>query len=288
MNFVDSHCHILAEDENRYPRAPLGGKQSAWAGSRPVTAESLLERMDECGITQAVLVQATTAYGYDNSYVLDSARRRPDRFVAVGTFDPLADDAPGRLSQGLADGLGGVRLFTTGSTIAEQGEWFADPTTDPFWSAAGELGVPVCLQLRLAEAAAPLRDLLSRFPEVTILLDHCGYPDVAGSPARAGDELARLAEHPGLHLKLTHRTLEPLQAAGAQATAFLEPVLAAFGAERIAWGSNCPAAEQPLNALVALATDVLSRVGAADRAEIFSGTSRRLYKGLTASGAMAR
>jgi len=288
MNFVDSHCHILAENEARYPRAPLGGKQSAWARSRPVTAEGLLQRMDDCGIDQAVLVQATTAYGYDNSYVLDSARRWPDRFVAVGTFDPLTPDAPGRLEQALADGLAGVRLFTTGSTISEQGEWFAERVTDPFWTAAVELGVPVCLQLRLAEAVSPLRALLDRFPDVTILLDHCGYPDVAASPERAAIEMARLAEYPGLHLKLTHRTLEPLQAAGAQAAGFVEPVLDAFGAQRIAWGSNCPAAEQPLDALVALATDVLSGLCESDRREIFSGTCRRLYKGLRATGAITR
>lgn len=287
MDFVDSHCHIIAEDETRYPRAPLGGKQSSWASLRPVTAEDLLRRMDDCGIAQAVLIQATTAYGYDNRYVLDSAKRWPDRFVAVGTFDPLADDAPGRLEQGLAAGLVGVRLFTTGSTISEQGEWFADRATDPFWTAAGDLGVPVCLQMRLGEATAPLQELLSRFPDVTILLDHCGYPDVAASPERAGAELARLAEHPGLHLKLTHRTLEPLRAVGAGASAFLEPVLAAFGARRIAWGSNCPAAEQPLDELVALATDVLSGVPESERNEIFSGTCRRLYNGRATVDAVA-
>jgi predicted TIM-barrel fold metal-dependent hydrolase len=287
MDFVDSHCHILAEDETRYPRAPLGGKQSAWASSRPITADGLLQRMDACGIVEAALVQATTAYGYDNSYVSDSARRRPDRFVAIGTFDPLAGDAPERLERNVADGLAGVRLFTAGSTLAGQGEWFADRVTDPFWTAAAQLDVPVCLQLRLADATAPLRELLGRFPDVTILLDHCGYPDVAASPGRAGAELAQLSEHTGLHLKLTHRTLEPLQAAGAEASAFLEPVLTAFGAERIAWGSNCPAAEQPLDQLVALATGVLSGLPEPDRHEIFGGTCRRLYKGLTATPATA-
>jgi L-fuconolactonase len=110
MDIVDSHCHILASDTDSYPRAPLGGHQSAWASERPVTAEQLLQRMDETGIAQAVLVQATTAYGYDNSYVLDSAARWPDRFVAVGTFDPLGPMPAGRLREGIERGLAGVRL----------------------------------------------------------------------------------------------------------------------------------------------------------------------------------
>jgi L-fuconolactonase len=281
MDIVDSHCHILASDTDAYPRAPLGGHQSVWATERPVTAEQLLQRMDGTGIAQAVLVQATTAYGYDNSYVLDSAARWPDRFVTVGTFDPLEPDASGRLRAGVERGLAGVRLFTTGSTVSEQGMWFADEATDEFWAAASEENIPVCLQLRLGEDTAPvLKDLLSRHPEGTILLDHCGYPDVRSSPTKAANDLTALSGHPGLHLKLTHRTLESLDDIGERAGDFLDPVIEAFGADRISWGSNCPAAEQPLEELRALAERVLSVVSEENRSGIFSGTTRRLYPAL--------
>ncbi|WP_423183495.1 amidohydrolase family protein [Arthrobacter sp. NyZ413] len=281
MDIVDSHCHILASDTDTYPRAPLGGHQSVWASERPVTAEQLLERMDNTGIAQAVLVQATTAYGYDNSYVLDSAARWPDRFVAVGTFDPLEADAGRRLRAGVERGLAGVRLFTTGSTVSEQGMWFADAATDEFWAAASQEQVPVCLQLRLGDDTAPvLKDLLSRHPGATILLDHCGYPDVRTSPTKAANDLTALAGHAGLHLKLTHRTLEGLDELGERARDFLDPVIEAFGAERIAWGSNCPAAEQPLEELRALAERVLSPVSEENRSGIFNSTARRLYPAL--------
>jgi L-fuconolactonase len=235
--------------------------------------------MDDAGITQAVLVQATTAYGYDNSYVLDSAQRWPDRFIAVGTFDPLGADAAERLAKEVASGLAGVRLFTTGSTVAEQGLWFVDPETDDFWTAAAETGVPVCLQLRLGDDTRPaLEELLTRHPDVTVLLDHCGYPDVTSSPSTAADLVTSFAGAAGLHLKLTHRTLEGLREIGAGAAGeFLLPLLDRFGADRVAWGSNCPAAEQPLTELVALALDVLESVDADDRAKVLAGTSRQLY-----------
>ena len=279
MDIVDAHCHVIAEDQAKYPRAPLGGKQSGWATSRPVTAEQLAARMDETGIGAAVLVQATTAYGYDNSYVVDSSRLRPDRFAVVGTVDPLRPDAAEQLERatGEGGGLDGVRLFTQGSTVPTQGEWFAAEETYPFWSKAGELGVPVCLQMRLGAATKQLEDVLERFPQVKVLLDHIGYPAIAESPEAAGQDVARLARHPGLHLKLTHRNLEPLHAAGAAARDFLEPVVAAFGADRIAWGSNCPAAEQSLPELLRLAEDVLAVLPEPARAEIFAGTARRLY-----------
>ncbi|MBT2225270.1 amidohydrolase [Nonomuraea sp. NEAU-A123] len=281
MDVVDAHCHIISEDLTAYPRAPLGGKQSDWASSRPVTAEGMVGRMDETGIRQAVLVQATTAYGYDNSYVLDSCRRLPGRFVAVGTVDPLRPDAAAGLAAAVGDGgLAGVRLFTSGSTMPTQGEWFAAPETYGFWEKAGELDIPVCLQMRLGAATKQLESLLERFPGVRVLLDHIGYPDIAASPARAGSEVAELARHPGLHLKLTHRNLERLRDAGTEAVDFLEPVVEAFGAERIAWGSNCPAAEQSLPKLLQLAQDVLAVLTVDARGEIFAGTARRLYPGL--------
>ncbi|MFK4101550.1 amidohydrolase family protein [Streptomyces sp. NPDC019531] len=283
MDIVDTHCHIISEDRDRYPWSPIGGKASAWAESRPVTAEDMAARMDEAGIAQAVLVQATTAYGYDNSYVLDSRR---DRFIAVGTFDPLAPDAGARLTSAVANqGLAGVRLFTSGSTVAVQGEWFAAPETYDFWQVAGELGVTVCLQMRLGPATRQLVDVLERFPSVRVLLDHIGYPDIASSPGRAAKEVAELAPHPGLHLKLTHRNLEPLHAAGEEAVEFLTPVVEAFGAHRIAWGSNCPAAEQSLTELLDLARSVLAPLPTTAREAIFAGTARRLYPALDSSRA---
>lgn len=285
MDIIDTHCHVIAEDQDRYPRSPIGGKASAWAASRPLTAEDMVRRMDEAGIKQSLLVQATTAYGYNNSYVIDSRDGRPDRFLAVGTFDPLTPDAPHRLASAVAEqGLAGVRLFTSGSTVPTQGEWFAAPEAYPFWRAADELGVTVCLQMRLGPATRQLMDLLERFTTVRVFLDHIGYPDIAASPASAGKEVAELAVHPGLHLKLTHRNLEPLHAAGEEALEFLLPVVDSFGAGRIAWGSNLPAAEQSLTELVDLARTVLAPLPAAARQEIFAGTARRLYPSLGGYG----
>lgn len=286
MNLIDTHCHIISNDEERYPRAPIGGTQSGWATTRPVTAEQMVDRMDECGVGRSVLVQATTAYGYDNSYVLDTKATYPDRFLAVGTVDPLRPSAADDLERAVTEGgLDGVRLFTSGSTVPVQGEWFAAPEADAFWARATELNVPVCLQMRLGPATEQLHVLLRRFPDVRVVLDHMGYPDVAASPEAAGARVAELAVHRALHLKLTHRTLEPLRDVGDAAMRFLDPVLQAFGSNRIAWGSNLPAAEQSMTELVALAEGVLADVAEDDRRQIFSGTAASLYGTVSVAGA---
>jgi hypothetical protein len=43
----------------------------------------MLAAMDEAGIERSVLVQASTCYGHDNSYVADAVAAHPDRFAGV-------------------------------------------------------------------------------------------------------------------------------------------------------------------------------------------------------------
>ena len=80
---IDIHPHIIATDERRYPRAPIGGKQSDWSRERPVSAEQMLKAMDEAGIERSVLVQASSCYGHDNAYLADAVAAHPERFGDV-------------------------------------------------------------------------------------------------------------------------------------------------------------------------------------------------------------
>jgi Predicted metal-dependent hydrolase of the TIM-barrel fold len=277
MSIIDIHPHVIAADTARYPLAPLGGTVSGWAASRPVTTEQFLALMDANGIDKAVLVQASTAYGYDNSYVADSSAAYPDRLLAVGCFDPLAANAPDQLAYWVQErGLVGARLFTTGSTMPDQADWLSSPATFPFWKAAAELNVPVCVQMRLP-AADDLRAVLERFPDTRVVLDHMAYPPIAdGQEAEAARTLCSLATYPNLFLKLTIRNTSLLATVTAPER-FLEPLLVAFGSSRIAWGSNFPAATEPLDELIATARTVLARVPAEARAHILHGTAIRLY-----------
>ena len=94
MQYIDIHPHIIADDEKRYPLAPLGGHQSDWSRTRPVTTEQMIAAMDKAGVAKAAIVQASTCYGHDNSYVADAIAAHPDRFTGVFSVDVLAADAP--------------------------------------------------------------------------------------------------------------------------------------------------------------------------------------------------
>jgi predicted TIM-barrel fold metal-dependent hydrolase len=142
---IDIHPHIIASDAVRYPLAPLGGHQSDWSRTRPVTVEHLIAAMDEAGVQKAAIVQASTCYGHDNSYVADAVAAYPARFTGVFSVDVLASDAPERMREWHGKQLTGLRLFTFGSTMSEQANWLDDPKSYPAWACAGELGFPPCV-----------------------------------------------------------------------------------------------------------------------------------------------
>ena len=75
---IDIHPHIISGDATRYPLAPLGGHQSDWSRTRPVTLEQLVAAMDTAGVQKAAIVQASTCYGHDNSYRGGCSVRLPE------------------------------------------------------------------------------------------------------------------------------------------------------------------------------------------------------------------
>src|SRR6202161_3360482 len=116
---IDIHPHIIADDPTRYPLAPLGGHQSDWSRTRPVTTAQMIAAMDTAGVTKSALVQASTCYGHDNSYVADSVAAHPSRFTGVFSVDVLAPDAPEKIRYWISRNLAGMRLFTAGSTMSQ-------------------------------------------------------------------------------------------------------------------------------------------------------------------------
>ena len=280
LEIIDSHTHVIAGDSARYPLAPLGGHRSTWSEERPVDCQGLVDAIDAAGVTRAVVVQASTVYGHDNRYVADSVTAHPDRFVGVFSVDVLAENGLAETRRWLGRGLSGLRLFTTGTTMPGQATWLDDPRSFPVWEFAEAEAVPVCLQMT-ADGIPMLRALLRRFPKVRVLLDHLARPKLAdGPPYEAARSLFELAGHEGVFLKLTNRTLATAKEGASTPQRFVERVVREFGAERIAWGSNFPAAEGSLASLVREAREALAALPEAQQRMIFAGTIRGLYPAL--------
>jgi predicted TIM-barrel fold metal-dependent hydrolase len=277
MSVIDIHPHIVSPDTKRYPLAPLGGTQSTWSSERPTTYETLLKEMDAAGVNKAAIVHSSTAYGYDNSYVADAVAAVPSRFAGVYSIDVLAPDAVRTFDYWLGRGCSGMRLFTTGSTLPDQGKWFADPKTYQFWEYATAKNIPVCMQMK-QEGIPLLRQIMERFPKVTIILDHLARaPFADGPPYAAATEFFELAKYQQLYLKVTPINVSPKSWNKATAETFFGKVVDAFGASRIGWGSNFPNSVGTLTEILGAAKKAFSFAKASDQDWIFGKTAEVLY-----------
>jgi predicted TIM-barrel fold metal-dependent hydrolase len=274
---IDIHPHVISTDTQRYPIAPLGGHKSDWSEERPVSVQQMIVAMDQAGIAKSALVQASTCYGHDNSYIADAVAAHPNRFTGVFSVDVLARDAPEKIRYWAGRKLTGMRLFTAGSTMPNQADWVDDPRSFPAWQCASELGIPVCMQMTV-KAIPQLIRMLERFPKVRVILDHLAKPTLSDGPPYTGaTDVFRLADYKNLYLKLTPRTVAEAQKGKATHETFFPLLVSKFGATRIAWGSNYPASEGALPELLKVCEAALSVLSTEDRDWIFARTALALY-----------
>ena len=114
-----------------------------------------------------------------------------------------------------------------------------------------------------------------------ILLDHFARAEAAdGPPFASAAPLWALSKHPNVYLKITHRPIEQSVKGQSTPELFLGKAIKEFGASRMCWGSNFPAAKPPLPELIEMARKALSFVSQDDQDQIFYKTALTLYPAL--------
>lgn len=280
MPIIDIHPHIVSPDQKKYPLNPLGGTQSTWSTERPTTYDDLLRAMDEAGVAKAAIVHSSTAYGYDNSYVADAVAAVPSRFTGVYSIDVLAPDAVKTFDYWLGRGGKGMRLFTTGSTLPNQATWFADKETYPFWEHAAAKNIPVCVQMK-HEGIPLLRQIMDKFPKVTIILDHLTQvPIQEGTPYAAAADFLALSKYRQVYLKMTPLNVTPKSWGKATPETWFGKIVDTFGADRVAWGSNFPNSLGTMKEILTAAQKAFSFAKSSDQDWIFGKTALTLYPSL--------
>jgi L-fuconolactonase len=270
---IDTHVHIVAPDQDRYPRKLALGT-SDWVID--MAGDTMLELMSQAGIDRAVLVQAHSAYEYDNNYVADIAAMYPERVISICIVDPARCDAAEQLSYWVKERrVCGLRLFPAAE---REPQWLDDPSTFPLWERAGQLDIPVCVCLRFRQLAR-LRTVIERFPQVRVALDHLGAPRLEdGPPYYQAAQLFALVSLPNVYLKFSSINLYAAARGNSTPRAFFGRLLDVFGAQRIMWGSNFPNTyDRSLKEQSALAMRELSFVPTPDRQWLFAGTAKSLW-----------
>jgi len=132
-----------------------------------------------------------------------------------------------------------------------------------------------------AKAIPQAAGMAQRFPKVKIILDHGARPVLDdGPPYTAAESLFGLARLPNIYLKLTPRFFAECRKGKATPETFFPRLVAEFGAQRLAWGSNYPSSEGKLPELLKTARDSVASLSPADQQWIFAKTAQVLYSAL--------
>ncbi len=269
---VDAHLHVVSPDTGAFPLQPRGVGRDWWT-DKSVDAAAIGTMLHEHDVHRGVIVQAVGPYFTDNRYARAVVEAEPDRYALVVAID-ASHGGTEQLAREVALGsVAGVRLFAAGGDAS----WLDDGRSDEVWDIAHDVGASLVVAC-FAEHLPALARTVAEHPDVTVALDHCAFASlVGGPPYEAAAGLFALAELPAVHLKVSTNILEAAARAGS-AAAFVEHVAAAFGADRLAWGSDHPQSYETTYAeKLALARDASAGMTTVQASAFFGVTADRLW-----------
>ncbi len=229
---IDTHAHIYSPDEKTYPTRSDPYRPPAGKG----TPQGLQAEMKAAGVDRAMLVQTTTFYNWDNSFVRDVGAKAGQWARTVVTLDPEHPHSPDIL----------YALYHRANarairTYPVQGGPYDHPGNRRLWAMARELGMTVNVLISKAAYAEEVARLTRDFPTVNAVLDHCIALDVKQEFDVRVSRVVELARFKNLHAKLTYLATGsaeqfPFRDMHPATRKFIE----AYGPDRCVWGSDYP------------------------------------------------
>lgn len=279
MKLFDSHAHLVSADFDRYPVSPLSGELDRKLDN-PVTAEVLLGLMDEQGVERACAVQRAHVYGYNNAYVIDSAKRHADRLVAVCVIDAAAADSAATVARWADEGAVGMRLSE--KTKGQGTGWLDSDNAQRAWEAVERLGLSMCVHMYRWNRQEVLHSLLvlaQRFPKVPLVLDHLSnLIEESGAPDYGVDaDLLALKPLANVYLKYSHINLARMAKNGVNSADVLHRVLQDFPAERVMWGSDVAQSAGTYDEMVGAARAATTKLSPEQVQAVLRGTAEAVY-----------
>jgi L-fuconolactonase len=233
MLIIDVHAHIYSPDERRYkpkvkPLRVPGGKGSV---------EDLRKVMRENGVGAVRAIQTISFYGYDNSYLCDTAAKRQDWLAGVCTLDPDDPHSPGLLQHFVRKyGVQSLRSVPSPSRNT-----FDDAGVRALWKVVADEGISVDIFLMRPELVESATRLLKDFTSLTVGFCHC--MDLKPGPMlepslKAVCELARFKN---LYAKVDFiGTGTQMKYPCSDLHGAALKVIEAYGPDRCVWGSCFP------------------------------------------------
>ncbi len=233
MLIIDCHSHIYSLDEKRYqprnnPLRPPKGKGSV----EDLRKESLAN-----GVSAVRAIQTVTFYGFDNRYLVDSAKANSSWLSGVCNLDPDDPHSPLLLREFVRDH--GIRSLRSYPSAARKS--FDDIGVRALWKIAAEEGASVDIFLMQPEMVESATKIIAEFPQLTIGFCHC--MDLKPGPQLATniETVRRLARFKNLYAKVDFigtGTNMAYPCSDLHDAAL--KVIDAYGPERCVWASCYP------------------------------------------------
>jgi predicted TIM-barrel fold metal-dependent hydrolase len=263
MFIADAQAHIWAA--NSPARPWVAGRVPHRATA--LAAEELLQLMDAAGVARCVLIPPSWD-GERNDLVLAAAQRYPDRFAAMGRFDPETPDAAQRIATW--NDQPGMRGFRISFSLPRWSAALEEQRVDWLWRAAEAAGVRVALMVNQAQLAL-VDAVAARYPGLKLLICHLALPtdekdDVA---FRHFDNILPLAKRANVMVKVSAL---PAYTSAPYPFLPLHPYIRriydAFGPRRMFWGTDLARMPCTYAQAIALFTEELPWLSADDKAWI--------------------
>ena len=272
---VDAHHHLWHPTRGDYGWMRKGDPVL----DRPYGPADLAPHLRAHGIERTVLVQAAPTVA-ETEYLLGHADATEWVAGVVGWVD--FEDAGGRATLDRLSAhpkLVGLRpmiqdIADVGWMLREDLAWAYRALTEA-GLAFDALGFPRHLETFHA--------LLTRHPDMRVVIDHCMKPDVAGGTNRGEWErgMTRLARETGAFCKLSGLVTEAAEGWRVDdLRAYADHVLDAFGPERVMWGSDWPVCwlRAEYDVWWDAAQALTAGLDTAGRARVFGGTAVEAYR----------
>ena len=289
---VDAHHHIWRQRDLPWLEGPMLPR--IFGPYEPIrrdyAIEEYLRDIEGNGVAQSVYVQANWAPARavdEVAWVQAEAERAGFPHAIVGYADLRDPDAGAVLeAQARYPLLRGIRM---------QLHWHENPqyrfADGPAVMNEASLRRNVGLLARhdllfeLQVFTAQMEDgaaFAEAFPDVPMVLAHCGMPEDLTPEGRAAWRagMERLAAVPSVHVKLSGLGTFIHRLDAAHVERAVRETVALFGPGRCVFGSNFPIEKlwTDYASLTGAYRRALAHLSEADRAAIFAGTARRLYR----------
>lgn len=276
MNLIDTHLHLIARD--RFGYGWTGGIEALSKGDFTLDdAISLSSPQVGKWLFMETAVD-DTCYQDEARWVHGLMRDEPRLAGQIASCRPESDEGFAEWLEE-CEGLGVVG-FRRVLHVVDDGM----SKTDGFRANLRRIGMAgkvfsMCFQARQLPIAL---ELARACPDTSLVLDHCGVPDIAGDgldPWR--EDISALAEMPNVTCKLSG--IMAYCAPGTASIETLQPyvdhVLEAFGPKRMIWGSDWPVVNlaKGMPEWIEVTSAILGKLSGDEADEIGHRTTERIF-----------